>query len=428
MVSELSPHGVQRGFVHEVRQVGAAHAGRPARDHLQAHRCVQGFTLGVDLEDRQSLVEVGQGNDDLTVETTRAQQRGVEHVGPVRRGDDDDAFGGVEAVHLVEHLVEGLLAFVVSAADARTALAPDGVDLVDEDDGGRLLAGGREEVAHAARADAHEHLHEVRSRDREERHARFARDRTRQHGLAGAGRTDEQDPLGDQGADLLVAPRRLQELHDLADLLLDPEVARHVGEGGLRTVLVELLGLGPAHGHHAVHLSLGLAVREDEETNEDEDPDEVGQEGREEAGGVGERDRHVVGAQHVDVARDRGHRAVHGVVRAVGELSGDDARGVVDTGGDDLGVTGVLQQGRVREGLDGGGRVERLDEQYPEHERDDRDRDEATARLGRHRLVAARQVLLEAGFFVRSSTHALQSRGDQRQAVSGPFKSLDLLA
>ena len=172
--------------------------GRAARHHGEVDRGVEGLVLGVDLEDGQALVEVGQGHHDLAVEAARAQQRRVEHVGPVGRGHDHDALGGLEAVHLVEHLVEGLLALVVAAAEPGAALAADRVDLVDEDDRRGLLARGGEEVAHAARAHADEHLHEVRARHREEGHAGLAGDGARQHRLAGARRADEEDPLGDQ--------------------------------------------------------------------------------------------------------------------------------------------------------------------------------------------------------------------------------------
>ena len=36
-LERVAAHGEQRGFVHEVREVGAAHAGRTARDHVDAH-------------------------------------------------------------------------------------------------------------------------------------------------------------------------------------------------------------------------------------------------------------------------------------------------------------------------------------------------------------------------------------------------------
>ena len=141
----------------------------------------------------------------------------------------------------LKHLVERLLALVVAAAESRATLSADGVDLVDEDDGRRLLARRGEQVAHAAGADADEHLHEVRSRDREEGHAGLTGDGAREHGLAGARRSDEQDALGDRGADGLVARGVLQELDDLTDLLLHAEVARDVSERRLRAIFVELL-------------------------------------------------------------------------------------------------------------------------------------------------------------------------------------------
>ena len=94
---------------------------------------------------------------------------GIEDVGAVGGGDHHDAVTGLEAVHLGEHLVQRLLALVVTAAETRAALAADGVDLVDEDDRGRLLARGGEQVAHACRADTDEHLHEVGAGDRDER-------------------------------------------------------------------------------------------------------------------------------------------------------------------------------------------------------------------------------------------------------------------
>ena len=174
----------------------------------------------MDLEDRDPLVLRRERHDDLAVEAAGAQQRGVEDVGTVGRRHHHDALGGLEAVHLGEHLVERLLALVVTAAEPGAALAADRVDLVDEDDRGRLLARGLEQVAHARRADADEHLHEVGAGDRDERHARLAGDRARDERLAGSGRADEQHALRDAGADVLELRRVLQEVDDLGDLLL----------------------------------------------------------------------------------------------------------------------------------------------------------------------------------------------------------------
>src|SRR5881409_608716 len=69
----------------------------------------------------------------------------------VRRGHDDDALRGVEAVHLGQELVQGLLALVV-APDEPGAAGPrlsDRVERVDEDDARRLVLGLFEQVADA---------------------------------------------------------------------------------------------------------------------------------------------------------------------------------------------------------------------------------------------------------------------------------------
>ena len=117
-------------------------------------------------------------DDDAAIEAARAQQRRIEHVRTVRRRHEDDAFVRFEAVHLDEQLVQRLLALVVAAAEAGAAMAADGVDFIDEDDAGRVLLALLEQVAHARRADADEHLDEVRAADREER-ARSLRPRRR---------------------------------------------------------------------------------------------------------------------------------------------------------------------------------------------------------------------------------------------------------
>ena len=88
----------------------------------------------VHAQDRLAAAQVRAVHGDVAVEAARAQHRGVEHVGAVRRRDDDHALVRLEAVHLDEQLVQGLLALVVAAAETRAAVPADRVDLVDEDD------------------------------------------------------------------------------------------------------------------------------------------------------------------------------------------------------------------------------------------------------------------------------------------------------
>ena len=94
-------------------------------------------------EDRRAALLVGQLEADRAVEAALAQQRGIEHVGTVRRADDDDALRRREAVDLGQQLVERLallLGGALAAGAAAGAAAAERVELVDEDDRRRGLA------------------------------------------------------------------------------------------------------------------------------------------------------------------------------------------------------------------------------------------------------------------------------------------------
>ncbi len=227
------------------------------------------LALGVDAQDALAAFHVGAVDHDLPVEPARAQQRRVEDVGPVGGGDQDDAALDVEAVHLDEQLVEGLLALVVAAAETGATVPADGVDLVDEDDGRRVGLRLLEQVAHPRGTDTDEHLDEVRTGDRVERHAGLAGDRTGQQRLAGAGRAVQQHALGDLRADRLELGRILEELLDLLELLDRLVGAGDVGERGLRGVLADQLGLGLAEVHDPRAATLHLGEHE-----EQQEPDE----------------------------------------------------------------------------------------------------------------------------------------------------------
>ena len=177
----------------------------------------------------------------------------------------------VEAVHLDEHLVERLLALVVTAAHAGAAVAADRVDLVDEDDRRRGLLGLVEEVAHAARADADEHLDEVRARDRVERHAGLAGDRAGEQRLAGSGRAVQQHALRDARADRLELRGVLQEVLDLLHLLDRLVGAGDVLERDLGHLLGDELGARLAELHDLAAAALGAREQEPEQQAEQQD-------------------------------------------------------------------------------------------------------------------------------------------------------------
>ena len=224
------PRRRQCRFVHHVGQVRAGESRCSASQHGEIDILGKRNLAGMHAQNLFASANIRTAHHHAAVKTPGAQQRRIEHVRPVRRRHQDDAFVRFEAVHLDQQLVQSLLALIVSAAQACAAMTSNGVDFVDEDDAGRILLALLEQIAHAAGAHADEHLHEVRTRDREERNVGFAGDGPGQQSLTGSRRPDQQHALGNASAQLLELLRLAQELDDLPQLFLGLIDAGHVLE------------------------------------------------------------------------------------------------------------------------------------------------------------------------------------------------------
>src|SRR6202161_346910 len=265
----------QRRLVDQVRQVRAGEARRLPGERVDVDHLRQRLSARVDLEDLRAPLAVGPVDGDLAVEAAGAQQRRVEDVGAVGRRDHDDVVLRLEAVHLDEQLVERLLALVVTAAKTRATVAPDGVDLVHEDDARAVLLGLLEQVAHARGADADEHLDEVRAGDREERHARLARHGAREQRLTGARRPVQQHAGRYSRAERLELLRVLEEFLDLVELLDGLVDAGDVTGPGLRRAGRQSLRARLAERHHFRAAALDLVHQEDPEAEEQDERNDV---------------------------------------------------------------------------------------------------------------------------------------------------------
>ena len=112
-------------------------------------------------QDLFAAANVGQSDIDLAVKTTRTQKRCIQDVGAVGGSHHNHAEVGFKTVHLDQHLVEGLLAFVVATAQTSTTLAAHSINLVDKNDARRIFLGVFEHVANPGSAHAHKHFYEV---------------------------------------------------------------------------------------------------------------------------------------------------------------------------------------------------------------------------------------------------------------------------
>ena len=175
----------------------------------------------MNLQDLHAALLVGPVHQYLAVEPTGPQQRGVENFRPVGGRQNDEPRARIEAVELDQELIERLLLFVMASGIGTDAASPaERVEFVDKDDGGRLLVGLLEQVAHARSTYADEHFDEFRARDRKERHLRFTGDGLGQQRLAGAGRTHQQHAFRHAATEPAVVCWAFQEVHDFSQFVL----------------------------------------------------------------------------------------------------------------------------------------------------------------------------------------------------------------
>src|SRR5207249_3829063 len=137
----------QCGLVDDVGEIGAREprrlSGYRSKIGVARHRA----PTRVELEDLGPSLGVGLLDQNVPVEAAGTQQCRIEDVGTVRRGDDDDAGGHVEAVDLDEKLIERLIPLLAAAGKAAHAGATRGIELVDEHNGGSHALNPGEQVA-----------------------------------------------------------------------------------------------------------------------------------------------------------------------------------------------------------------------------------------------------------------------------------------
>ncbi|CAB4575400.1 unannotated protein [freshwater metagenome] len=159
-------------------------------------------------------------------------------------------------------------------------MTTNSIDLVNEDDGGSVLLGLFEEVAHSARSDTHEHLDEVRTRDRVERNARLTGNGTREKRLSGSGRAIEQDALRDACANGLELCGLLQEVLDFLQLFDCFVRPRDVGKSYRRRLFGHELGPRLAELHDSATATLHRGEHPPEEQTDKQQWEQEAQRGQ----------------------------------------------------------------------------------------------------------------------------------------------------
>ena len=208
------------GLGTEGGDVGTDEAVGLAGNGLGIDVLVELHVAGVDAEYLETAILVGDADVDLAVEAAEPTEGGIDGVGTVGGTDDNDGGALLEAVHEGEELGDDA---ALDLAVGLVALGGDGVDLVDEDDGGGVLLGLLEGLAEVGLGLAGHLGHDLGSVDEEEEGPGLVGDGPGDEGLAGTGGSVQEDAAGGLDAEGLeeggVAEGKLDHLADLGHLL-----------------------------------------------------------------------------------------------------------------------------------------------------------------------------------------------------------------
>mmetsp|Transcript_1988 Transcript_1988/g.3116 ORF Transcript_1988/g.3116 Transcript_1988/m.3116 type:complete len:251 (+) Transcript_1988:1337-2089(+) len=164
----LLADALQRRLRAQCGEIRAHISVRLLGDLLQVHLLVELHVFGVDAKYFQAPGFVRNSNVDLTIEAAKAAQRGVDGVGAVGGTHDNDVCARLHAVHEREQLRHDAALHLTLRL---FALGSDGVDLVDENDGGRILLRLLECLAQVGLRLTGELGHDFRAVDEEEKRA-----------------------------------------------------------------------------------------------------------------------------------------------------------------------------------------------------------------------------------------------------------------
>ena len=198
---------------------------------------------GVDFQDLAPAGDVGRADEDLAVEAAGPPERRIDGVDAVGGADHDDGIDPLEPVHQRQQLRHGA---GVGMGAGLAALGRHGVELVDEDDRRRVVAGLVEHAAQVGLGLAGIGADHVGAVDVVEARVDLVGDRAREMRFAGAGRAIEDDAArridAEVAIDLRVRERELHQLADQLDLLVQAAdvLERHI-ERAVRQMRVVIL-------------------------------------------------------------------------------------------------------------------------------------------------------------------------------------------
>ncbi len=184
--------GKQRRFVEQICKVGARKSGCRFCNHREVNTVCKRFVACMHTKYCFTRFKVGHIHNDLTVKSSRTQERTVQYVGAVSGSNDYYSLVSRKSIHLHKQLVKSLFSFVVTAAETCTSLTAYCVNLVYKYNARCGFFCLFKQITHSGRTDSDKHLNKVRTANGEKGNTRLAGNSLRKQSFTRSRRSHKQ--------------------------------------------------------------------------------------------------------------------------------------------------------------------------------------------------------------------------------------------
>ena len=112
-------------------------------------------------QDCLPALNIRHANDNPAIKSARTQKCRIKYIGAVCCCHNNDPCIFLEAVHLYEKGIEGLFPFVVPTSDPGSPVSSNRIDLIDENNAGRLGFSLYKKVSDPAGAYSYKHFYKI---------------------------------------------------------------------------------------------------------------------------------------------------------------------------------------------------------------------------------------------------------------------------
>ena len=174
---------------------------------------------------------------DLAVKPARTHNGRVQDIHTIGGRHNNDSLVDAKSVHLHQHLVQGLLSFIVSATHTGSSAPCHSVNLVNKNDTWRVFLRILKQVTNAGSSDTDKHLNEIRTGNTEKWYPGLSCNGLGQKRLTGSGRSHQKHSLRNAGSKLRIFAGFLQEINNFFQFFLLFSKSGHI----FKTCLVILI-------------------------------------------------------------------------------------------------------------------------------------------------------------------------------------------